>query len=442
MGKLNLQFNRLYRPVFTTTKRYIHAWGGRARGGSHFGTDYFLCLIVQPGYFRGCFLRAILADVRGSLWQDFKDRVDARVDAGELDINSFAFNETTMSVTYLPTGNSIISKGFKKSSGSQSAKLKSLAGMTHVLIEECEEVIEDDFNKLDDSLRTNKVEHIKIICLFNPPGKNHWLMKRNYNLLDSGVEGWYLAIPKDIPELLSIHSTYKDNIKNLNKTTITKYENYGDPKSPGYNADFYYRDVKGLVSEGKKGRIFTKCWPITYEFFKSLPYASFYGLDFGYSQDPVALVEMKYHNGKLYRHQCIYSPGLTDDDLAKRMKMVGVKSTSRIYADSAEPKSIATLRKKGFVVIAAPKGPDSINNGIKYLLSLNIFQTESSADLWTETEEYSWELDANGIPTDEPIDNYNHGWDATRYGAVTHTQRGGGLKGGGDVIEESPLDWV
>ncbi len=423
---LHFEFNKLYRAVFTTIARYIDCWGGRARGGSHFGTDYFLFLLMQPGYFRGCFLRAVFGDIRGSLWQDFKDRVDKAVERGDCELKDFAFNESTMTVLYKPTGNSIISKGFKKSSGSQSAKLKSLAGITHVLIEECEEVSEEDFNKLDDSLRTNKVERIQVIRLFNPPSKNHWLIKRNYNLLPSGIKGWYRAKQKDIPELLSIHSTYVDNIANLNQSTIDKYRNYGDKTSSKYDEDFYCRDVLGLISEGKKGRIFTRCFPLTYERFKSLPYPSFYGLDFGYSTDPVALVELKYHNGRLFRHQLIYTPGLTDDDLAKIMRQVGVDPKKRIYADSAEPKSITTLRRKGYIVIPAVKGPDSILNGIKFLQGMDIYTTEESEDLMLENEEYSWALDSEKNPTNEPVDDFNHGWDATRYAVSAHVQKKGG----------------
>lgn len=428
------EFNSLYETVLTTKARYIDCWGGRARGGSHFGTDYFLFLITQPGYFRGCFLRAVFGDIRGSLWQDFKDRIDTAVEKGDLQLRDFDFDEGKMTVVYKPTGNLIISKGFKKSSNSQSAKLKSLAGMTHVLIEECEEVGEADFNKLDDSIRTNKVERIQVIRLFNPPSKNHWLIKRSYNLVDPGLKdrkgepltGWYKAVPKNIPELLAIHSTYMDNVGNLNQSTIDKYKNYGDVNSPKYDEDFYYRDVLGLVSDGKKGRIFTNCLPITYAYFRSLPYQSFYGLDFGYSQDPVALVELKHHNGKLFRHQLIYQPGLTDDDLAKRMRQVGVDPKKRIYADSSEPKSITTLRRKGYIVIPSVKGPDSVLNGIKYLQGLTIYTTEGSDDLILEQEEYSWALDSNKEPTNEPVDDQNHGWDATRYGATAHIQKKGG----------------
>jgi phage terminase large subunit len=425
--QINFEFNVLFAPVFRTKARYIDLWGGRARGGSHFGTDYFLFLLTQPKYFRGCFLRAIFGDIRGSLWQDFKDRMEALVLTGDLNRSDFALNESLMTVTYKPTGNSIISKGFKKSSGSQSAKLKSLAGMTHVLIEECEEVDEDDFNKLDDSLRTTKVENIQILRLFNPPSKNHWLIKRFYNLIPCGLKDknglpltWYKAIPKAISNFLSVHSTFKDNIQNLNDSTISKYLAYGDENSPSYNEDFYYRDVLGLVSEGKKGRILKNCFPITYEEFRALPYPSFAGLDFGYAIDPVALVEMKKHNNIAYWHRLIYQPGLTDDELAEKMRAAGVDKKLLIYADSAEPKSIATLKKKGFNIIGAKKGQDSLLFGIKHLQSLKHFITETSEEIWTEIEEYSWELDSSKNPTDTPIDDFNHAIDAGRYALTSH----------------------
>jgi len=432
------EFNTLYKPIFKTIARYIHLWGGRARGGSHAGTAYFLFLLMQPNYFRGVFLRAVFGDIRGSLWQDFKDRMDA----ADVNLKDFAINETQMTVTYKPTGNSIISKGFKKSSKGQSAKLKSLAGMTHVLIEEGEEVAEDDFTQLDDSIRTTKVEHIKIFLLFNPPHKNHWLIKRYYNLLPSGHKGWYQAVPKNMPDLLSIHSTYLDNVDNLNKSTLVNYRDYGDPNSPKYNPDKFYRDVKGLVSEGKKGRIITRCYPIMYEEFRNLPYPSFYALDFGYASDPVALIELKFHNGRAYKHELIYKAGLTDDDLVKEMKQVGVNPKAQIYADSAEPKSIATIRKYGFNVIGAKKGPDSLLNGIKYLQSLDFFITESSVNAWREVEEYSWALDSDKNLTDTPIDAWNHTIDADRYGLTMHAQHKSGVVMANSGRSDDPYDML
>lgn len=448
------EFNEIYEPVFTTKSRYIDIWGGRAGGRSHFGTDYFLYLITENPYFRGCFLRNVYGDIRDSVFQDFKDRIDTSC----FDENDFEINDTKMSIRYKPTGNTIISKGFKKSAGNRSAKLKSLAGLTHVLVEEADENNENDVNKLDDSIRTDKIENIQIIFLHNPPSKNHWLIKRFYTLVECGLydeEGkpkqYYKAIPISHPDLLSIHATYKVNIKNLNKKTISKYEAYGDPQSPFYNEEMYYVDVLGLVPEGARGRIYRGWIPITFEFFKSLPYKSYYGLDFGYSEDEVALVEIKSHNNRNYYREIIYETGLTNPELARLMNTRGVDKKARIYADPAEPKSIKELKGYGFIVIPAEKGPDSVLFGIKQVRSYENYATEGSKNLWKENEEYKWHLDAEGAPTDEPIDKTNHLKDAIRYGVTMHNkkQRTGRIVSSNTPTEENnfsdsenPLDWL
>ena len=97
---IEFRFNEIYEPVFTSDKRYIDIWGGRGRGGSHFGTDYFLQKITQPGYFRGYFVRQVYTDIRDSLFRDFKDRI---ADNPTLNINDFHIRDNDMRITYLPT---------------------------------------------------------------------------------------------------------------------------------------------------------------------------------------------------------------------------------------------------------------------------------------------------------------------------------------------------
>lgn len=451
----NFRFNHLYEPVFRTKARYILLWGGRARGGSHFGTDYFLYRMTQPEYFRGAIMRSVYGDIRGSLWQDWKDRLSN----SDFEEEQFLVNER-MSAVYKENGNSFLAKGFKKSSSKQSAKLKSLAGITHILIEEAEEVEEEDFDKLDDSIRTNKIDDIQIVLLFNPPGKNHWIMRRFFNLTEWDPEangdfnpdakGYYIATPKNNPDVLAIHSTYLDNYRNLNEKTIKKYEDYGRPASPFYNPEKYYVDVKGLVPEGMRGRIYRNWKPVTKAFFDSLPYESYYGLDFGYSDDPVALVEIKSHNNRNFWHEVIYEPGLTNPALSALMKVRGVDPKKPIYADSSEPKSIKELKDLGWNVHPADKGPDSVLYGINQIRSMENFYTEGSKNLIHENQEYKWQLDTNKEPTNTPVDKHNHAKDAGRYAITTHknAKRARKVKVGntssstGPVAGKGKLDWI
>lgn len=402
--------------MFTKKARYKFLFGGRARGGSHTATDYLLFKQTQPEYFRGYFMREIFGDVRNSLWQDYKDRIN---DNETLDSRNFALNESSLSSVYHPTGNAIISKGFKKSSGKQTAKLKSIAGATHVCIEELEEVEEMDFTQLDSSLRTMKGE-IEIVGIFNPPHKNHWIIRNFYNLFPAedfhGPEfkGYYVAIPKQIDNFISIHATYLDNLDNVNETTRNIFERYKET-----NFEYYATMIRGLVSEGAKGVIYKTWKPITYSEFRGLPYESFYGLDFGFSNDPAALIEIKAHNNTIWKHEVFYKRGLTNPDISTELEINGIPKNAEIYADSAEPKSIAELQQMGWNVIPAVKGPDSIEAGVKYILSKECFYTECSSNLIYEKDNYTYALDSNKEPTRKPIDKYNHLMDGDRYATYT-----------------------
>lgn len=414
MGIISLEVSKKYKQVFTSKARYVDIWGGRGRGGSHFGTGYALFLLTCPYYFRGYFMREIFGDIRESLWRDFKDRIDENDTVNESD---FDFNESQMTACYKPTGNMIISKGFKKSSGNRTAKLKSLAGATHVFIEEFDEIGETDFNQLDDSLRTVKGD-LQVVRIFNPPPKGHWVWKRNYTLIDhpdqTRFKGFFTAVPKNDPNLLSIHSTYRDNVRNLNQSFIDKLLSYQST-----DPDYYCIMVEGLISEGVKGRIYRNWQPCV-----NMPgaYEKFYGLDFGFN-DPVALCEIEQHNKTIWTQEKIYETGMTNRELSDRMKVIGISKSAKIYADSAEPKSIHDLKTMGWNVIPQIKGPGSLINGIKYLKEFEVYCTEDSNNFWRENENYKWALDQHKNPTNDPIDQYNHLHDGLRGAVQTRLQR-------------------
>lgn len=412
------RFNHIYEPVFDTDCRIIDIWGGRGRGGSHFGTDYFLNKITQPYYFRGYFVRKVFNDIRDSLFRDFNDRLEENP---TLNPDDFIIRENDMRIIYKPTGNMILSKGITKDGG-RTAKMKSLAGATHVLIEEADEVEESDFNQLDLSLRTTKADKVQIFRIFNPPPKRHWIW-RDYNLTESDIEGWYQATVKSSADILSVFSTYHDNIRNLQSSTISRFESFliDDP-------DYYYNQVRGLVSEGAKGRIYSGWQPMSYKEFKELDMPSVYVLDFGYSNDPNALIELKAKNQHRYIHELLYETGLDNLSLAKRMRDLGITSKDIVIADmgSGGDLRIAELRRGWqnidgysdlrFNIYPAIKGAGSILFGINKVKSCTVYMTEESKNGWIEVQEYKWRLDADKNPTDTPVDNYNHLMDCVRMG--------------------------
>lgn len=441
-------FSKVYKPLFFESGRYYDLLGGRGRGGSYSGTLYFLHLITQAKYFRGCFLRQILGDVRTSLFREFKDRIE-EVEAanGSVRMEDFDINDSIMTITYRPTGNMIISKGVTKTSG-RTAKLKSLAGVTHVLIEEADELGREDFDQLDLSLRTVKAEGgVRIIRIFNPPHKAHWIWD-DYNLIEveekyfkryginAPKEQYYRAIPKSNSGVVAMFSTYQDNIKYLDKTMVEKLERYKER-----DLDYYFTVVLGLISEGQKGRVFSRWQPISNDFYNSIDARCIFGLDFGLAS-PAGLVEGKFVKNNLYLREQNYEP-LTNREIG--VKLCQLKAgRETIVADSAEPDSISKLRRgwplnelidmanimdedkkvlkelykplcDGFNIYPVTKGPGSIKAGISAMKELNIFATEDSKNIWNEYREYKWALDKNKDPLDEPIDAFNHLIDPIRY---------------------------
>lgn len=148
-----------------------------------------------------------------------------------------------------------------------------------------------------------------------------------------------------------------------------------------------------------------------------------YGLDFGYTNDPASVIKVMQQGDNLYLHEEIYQTGLSNAQLAARMKGQGIRlNFDTIYADSAEPKSIDDLHLMGWNVKPAVKGKDSIMYGIDLMRQNKIHVTKQSVNLIKEFRNYSYEKDKNGQTINKPIDGWNHGIDAARY-AVMMMQR-------------------
>jgi phage terminase large subunit len=183
--------------------------------------------------------------------------------------------------------------------------------------------------------------------------------------------------------------------------------------------------VYGLGMTGEiEGAIFTNVHEI--DKLPDLGYFVF-GLDFGYRNDPTALVKMGKGGNALYGQELIYEKGLSNALLVKRLKDVGVTKNDQIIADPADPKAIDYLTDEGFWCEPAEKGPDSIRFGIERIQSFEagMFIAIDSLNWWAERENYVWQK-KDGKDINKPIDAYNHCWDAARY-ATYKLDQGGGM---------------
>ena len=171
----------------------------------------------------------------------------------------------------------------------------------------------------------------------------------------------------------------------------------------------YARGITGRI----EGLIFKK-WYILNEDFSNKNLIG-YGIDFGFTNDPSTLLEVRMQDGELYVKELIYETGLTNQDISSKMEALGVSKSALIVADSAEPKSIEELRRLRWTIDGVKKGKDSVMFGINLLKGYAINVHASSVNLIKELEQYKWKVNKNGDSLNVPIDEYNHAIDALRY---------------------------
>ena len=142
---------------------------------------------------------------------------------------------------------------------------------------------------------------------------------------------------------------------------------------------------------------------------------NWYGLDFGYTNDPTALENMRLAHGELWVDELLFEAGYDNPMIARVMKTNGIMRRDVVIADCAEPKSISEINSFGFNVQPSSKGPDSIKNGIQILQRYKINVTRRSTGIIQEMKRYKWKVDKNGVMLNVPVEVWNHGIDAIRY---------------------------
>jgi phage terminase large subunit len=145
-----------------------------------------------------------------------------------------------------------------------------------------------------------------------------------------------------------------------------------------------------------------------------------YGMDWGYSNDPTSLIAMYKYNDAYIFDELIYQKGLLNSDISDLLKTNGVNDI--VYADSAEPKSIAELNSYGHNVLPVSKGRDSIVYGLNLINQNKVYVTSRSKNLINELRNYIWMTDKQGNKLNKPIDAYNHAIDAMRYAMTSQLE--------------------
>jgi phage terminase large subunit len=289
----------------------------------------------------------------------------------------------------------------KTSSGDQTANLKSLQGTTTWVVDEAEELVDEIvFDKINLSIRTKGTQN-RIILILNPATKEHWIYKRFFE--EAGVPTGFTGV---VGNVTYIHTSYLDNIENLDETFINEVE-FLKTKNPSK----YNHQILGGWLDKAEGVVFTS-WEFG-AFNNNLPYS--FGADFGFSIDPSTLIKVAIDkvNKKIYVQELLYKPKLTTSELA-HIYASHIVGKQLIVADSAEPRLIAEMERFGFNIRPTEKGAGSVSAGVALMQDYQII---------VDGENIAKELN-NYVYSDKKsslfVDKWNHAIDAIRYNVFFH----------------------
>jgi phage terminase large subunit len=272
---------------------------------------------------------------------------------------------------------------FEFFSADDSSKLRG-ARRDILYINECNNVTFESYNEL--AIRTKKAVYLD----FNPAN-----------------EFWVHTELKDEPDADFIILTYKDN-EALDKSIVEQIErNRAKAETSAYWRNWWLVYGEGQVGS-LEGVVFTNWKQI--DIIPDNARLIGIGLDFGYTNDPTAIIEIYNYNGQRLVNELAFQTGMLNSDIARLLP-----KNVPVYADSAEPKSIEEIRRHGIQIKGVTKGKDSINYGIDVMQRQEYLVTAKSTNLIKELRSYTWDKDKQGTTLNKPIDHYNHGIDALRY---------------------------
>jgi phage terminase large subunit len=381
--------------------RYFIVSGGRGSGKSY-SINLFLLLLTYESNHVILFTRYTLTSAHVSIIPEFIDKIETANLQSD-------FYITKDEIINIKTGSKILFKGIKTSSGTQTANLKSLAGVTTWVLDEAEELNDEDtFDKIDFSIRTKDIQN-RVILILNPATKEHFIYNRFFE--SKGVQEGSNITKNDTTY---IHTTYLDNIENLSESFLNQIEQI---KENNYNK--YNHVILGGWLDKAEGVVFTN-W--SFGAFNPDNLQTSFGQDYGYSIDPTTLTEVAIDKTKkkIYVKECFYKTKLTTSEIYSLNREFAERKL--IIGDNAEGRLIDELRSMGNNITRCDKPP--IEFGVSLMQDYEIVVEPSSQNIAKELNNYVY-LDKGSRLY---IDNYNHAIDAIRYNVVFHLGKTYGIE--------------
>jgi phage terminase large subunit len=382
-----ITLNNKYKCLFENDTRYFIVTGGRGSSKS-FGVGTFTNLLSFEQGHKILFTRQTMTSAHLSIIPEFQEKIDL------MQLNQL-FEVTKSEIKNKQSNSEIIFKGIRTSSGDQTANLKSLQGVTTWVLDEAEELTDEStFDKINLSIR-QKGKQNRVILILNPSTKEHWIYKKFFE--ERGVQEGFNGVKDDVTY---IHTTYEDNIDNLDQSFINEILRIKET-----NPQKYKHQILGGWLNKAEGVVFNN-WRI--DNFEEVGTVIF-GQDFGFSIDPTTLIKVSIDKGKkrIYAKEYLYKASLTTSDIYHENLRYCNKSL--IVADSAEPRLIQELKSRGLNIKGIKK--PTIIERIALVQDYELIVDSESSNLIKELNNYVW----HDKKSQTPIDDYNHLLDALGY---------------------------
>ena len=399
----------IYHPLYTDNEKFIILITGGRGSGKSFNASTFIERLTfemteaEKIVHQILYTRYTMVSAGMSIIPEMMEKI-------ELDGTIKYFKTTKTDIVNKMTKSRIMFRGIKTSSGNQTAKLKSIQGITTFVCDEAEEwTNEEEFDKIMLSIRKKGIQN-RIIIIMNPCDSNHFIYKKyienTHKLVE--IDGVQVQVSTN-PNVLHIHTTYQDNLNNLSPEFLKEVE---DMKVS--NPEKYAHVVIGRWADVAEGAVFKK-WGIVKEFptwAKKVALAS----DWGYTNDPSTGIRCGIVDNRLYVDELFYETGMLTNAIAEKLKPWGLK----VYGDSADPRLIQEIKNRGVNIYPVDKFPGSIKAGIDKIHEMELFVTERSYHIIEELRKYVWDKDKDGHYINEPVDAWNHCIDPIRYYILGH----------------------
>lgn len=387
----------IYHPLYTDSEKFIILITGGRGSGKSFNASTFIERLTfemtptEKIVHQILYTRYTMVSAGMSIIPEMMEKID-------LDGTTKYFKTTKTDIVNRMTGSRIMFRGIKTSSGNQTAKLKSIQGITTFVCDEAEEwTSEEEFDKIMLSIRKKGIQN-RIIIIMNPCDSNHFIYKKyienTHRLVE--IDGVQVQISTH-PNVLHIHTTYFDNIENLSPEFLREVKEMKEK-----NPEKYAHVVIGRWADVAEGAVFKK-WGIVDEFPMWCKKVAI-GQDFGYTNDPSASIRCGIIDNALYLDEVDYRTGLLSGDIIKTLRPWNL----RVIADSADPRLIQEIHNGGIKIYPVEKGQGSVNAGIDKMQGMEIFITKRSYNLQREFRNYVWAKDKDGNYINEPEDHDNH----------------------------------